>query len=1061
MSRFGLDNFSLLLPFNILSFVFLIIYQPTILLFPIIVILEMLSLFLLYKRNKHFLTFWQLQFFVTISSWILLYPSLVFNFGIVPFSVEVISIVVLAVLEILVLLSIFFGERLVKPALLSLSLTTVAIVVLILLMVCSEGFMGLQENNPVKMMTSTAWQPQPEASASDKINLTIQYTSDPFDITTSDLDVHTPLNFQTNIYVYVVNNLEKNQSVNLDIDNLSRSIMATLPVGPVNLTSRATNVSSISISVIEIGQYIMNVTGRSSDGYSKTISIHITCSQIASDISSTVHQIDADNRNASGQRLHLTIVNRGIGVTTILKIQKMDSFYPFIVEGSLDPDTQELVLHLEANSSTNITIFPNYIADTNIHKTINITLLDNEIRNIIDIFEFEYVYNSVRIINGYGDTYRYHIGDIVEIPLNIKVPNNRNTLITVISGSLDYAGSVSTPFNNTSQGNSQVVLFSGNSSFIPFVVQISPINNSVGSVNLTIQVVVEGDVLLPGIEGFVVGTFITVILALVIAVPFALGAAIFLSHYCSRIVRKPIRILVELLAGIPSVIYGLWGLYSLGPFLLANVYPLIDQSIGRIIPFFHIQNSAFASGSIMTASIVLAIMILPIMLALSEDALSSVPRETKEASLGLGASRWDTIRRISLPSARSGIFSSVVLAMGRAIGETMAVLMIMGAASSIPTTVFSSGGTMTSVIAANFGAVYADISSRRVMFAIAMILFIIVLIINLILMRYQNERSVSDTSFGIKIRTRLSVYAEKIQSVTGRVWKSKYPSKTKNLILKDKVAFTFLMILTAGIIIILIYVILYILVMGGSNLQLEFFTQPELDGGKSGGFLNAILGSISLVAIAMVVAIPLGVGTALYLNEYEKAKSTYVRIVSLTISTLSSTPSIVFGIFGFMLFVVILGFKFSLLAGGLTLGIMAIPIVMVSSVESLKAVPMDLRHASYALGVSKWSTIRGVVIPSSLSSIASGVILAIGRVIGETAAVLLTAGYASYISTSVLGSTASLPNMIYNYYNVAMRTPEIGQKVFGAAAVLIIIILILNLTSMLIAYLGNRKIGEQ
>ena len=142
------------------------------------------------------------------------------------------------------------------------------------------------------------------------------------------------------------------------------------------------------------------------------------------------------------------------------------------------------------------------------------------------------------------------------------------------------------------------------------------------------------------------------------------------------------------------------------------------------------------------------------------------------------------------------------------------------------------------------------------------------------------------------------------------------------------------------------------------------------------------------------------------------------------------------------------------------MGIMAIPLVMVSSHEALKTIPMDLRQASLSLGISKWSTIRGIVIPSALSSIVSGIILAIGRVIGESAAVLITAGYASYIATSPLDSTASLPNMIFNYYNVAIRTQAIGEKVFSAAAVLIVIILVLNLTSMVASYVGNRKLGQ-
>jgi phosphate transport system permease protein len=265
-------------------------------------------------------------------------------------------------------------------------------------------------------------------------------------------------------------------------------------------------------------------------------------------------------------------------------------------------------------------------------------------------------------------------------------------------------------------------------------------------------------------------------------------------------------------------------------------------------------------------------------------------------------------------------------------------------------------------------------------------------------------------------------------------------------------------ILSSSVAIIFLFIILgNIIIKGGASFKLDFFLLNEdfINEG-AGGFKNAIIGSLQLVGISMLIAVPLSVGAALYVNEYSSERTIFNRIILFTSDTLASTPSIVFGAFGFLLFAKFLGFRFSLIAGGMTLSIMALPILLRSSLEALKNVPKEWKDASYALGASKWKTVKGVVLPAALPGVTSGVILSIGRVIGETAAVLFTAGYAITVSDSIMKPVGSLPYLIFKYYSNASIYPDVETKVYGAALCLIIVVLFLNTLSRLIQLRSSR-----
>ncbi|MEA2765235.1 MAG: phosphate transport system permease protein [Gemmatimonadaceae bacterium] len=223
------------------------------------------------------------------------------------------------------------------------------------------------------------------------------------------------------------------------------------------------------------------------------------------------------------------------------------------------------------------------------------------------------------------------------------------------------------------------------------------------------------------------GTLVSSTVALVIATPLAVGVAIFLSEFSPTWLRQPIGFLVDLLAAVPSVVYGLWGIFVLLPLLREQVMPFLrDRMHLGATPFF----SGPAYGpSMLAAGIVLAIMALPYISAVSREVLMAVPRSQREAALALGATRWEMIRDAVIPYARSGIIGGIMLGLGRALGETMAVTMVIGNRPEISASLFAPGYTMASLIANEFSEATSDLHLSALM-AVGAILFVITLIVN-------------------------------------------------------------------------------------------------------------------------------------------------------------------------------------------------------------------------------------------------------------------------------------------------------------------------------------------
>ena len=226
---------------------------------------------------------------------------------------------------------------------------------------------------------------------------------------------------------------------------------------------------------------------------------------------------------------------------------------------------------------------------------------------------------------------------------------------------------------------------------------------------------------------FIYGTLATSVLALLIAVPLALGVAIFLTELCPRVLRGPVSFLTELLAAIPSVVYGLWGIFVLVPLMRDVVGPFLTKAFGWTGLF---SGPNFGVG-LLTASIILSIMILPIVSSLTRDIMQAVPNSQREAVLALGATRWEMVRIGVLRNARIGIVGAVMLGLGRALGETMAVTMVIGNSPTISKSLFAPGYTLASVIANEFSEATGSLYLSALI-EIGLALFLVTIVVNTI-----------------------------------------------------------------------------------------------------------------------------------------------------------------------------------------------------------------------------------------------------------------------------------------------------------------------------------------
>lgn len=240
-------------------------------------------------------------------------------------------------------------------------------------------------------------------------------------------------------------------------------------------------------------------------------------------------------------------------------------------------------------------------------------------------------------------------------------------------------------------------------------------------------------------------------------------------------------------------------------------------------------------------------------------------------------------------------------------------------------------------------------------------------------------------------------------------------------------------------------ILLYILIKGVGHLSPELFALKY--NSENCSVLPALVNTLTVTFLALLIAVPLGVFSAVYLVEYAKKGNRFVSLVRITAETLSGIPSIVYGLFGYLLFVTTLNFGYSLLSGALTLSIMILPVTMRTTEEALLGVPDAYREGSFGLGAGKLRTVFHVVLPSAVPGILAGVILATGRIVGETAALIFTTGTVAQIPDSIMGSGRTLAVHLYALWNEGLNT----DKAYATAVVLLVIVAAINTLSAFVA----------
>lgn len=276
--------------------------------------------------------------------------------------------------------------------------------------------------------------------------------------------------------------------------------------------------------------------------------------------------------------------------------------------------------------------------------------------------------------------------------------------------------------------------------------------------------------------------------------------------------------------------------------------------------------------------------------------------------------------------------------------------------------------------------------------------------------------------------------------------------KIKEYIKKPGSLFMFILIMLAAMITVatMIYLVVYILVNGIPYINKDLFSLTY--NSENVSMLPAIINTIIIVVLTLIFAVPIGIAAAVYLVEYAKRGSKLVKIIRLTTETLAGIPSIVFGLFGFLAFVLAFKWGYSLISGVLTLAMMVLPTIIRTTEEALMAVPDMYREGSFGLGAGKLRTIFVIVIPTAVPGILSGVILSIGRIVGESAALIFTAGSFAAIPTSLFSSARTLSVHMYCLLSEGLYT----NQAYATAVVLLLIVLVINQLSDMVA----RKVGK-
>jgi len=542
-----------------------------------------------------------------------------------------------------------------------------------------------------------------------------------------------------------------------------------------------------------------------------------------------------------------------------------------------------------------------------------------------------------------------------------------------------------------------------------------------------------------GIWPLLSGTALIAVGSLMISIPLGVAAALHLREFASPRSRRFLKPIVEVLSGIPSVVHGFFALLVISPFMQRTL-----------------DATYFNAAS---AIIVVAAMILPIIVSISDDAIRAVPREIKQAALGLGATRWEMATKVVLPSARSGIVAAVLLALARAVGETMAVTMAAGSVAALHFDPRLEVQTLTAYIAQVATGDIPPGPATDAGFAVGSALFVLTYSVNILAVGATRKRLGANrgkmASLLFQIKVKLSMILERISGdIEYNLTQSNPFIPTKYDLFrrrKEKVSrFIVASSLFVGLAFLLI-LLQTILETGLAGIDLQFLTNFPSYRADQAGIGPTIWGSLWLITLTMLFALPAGVGAAVYLTELAP-EGILNQFLRRTLQNLAAVPSIIFGLVGLYVFSRMFGFGLSLLTGSLTLAMMVLPMIVVTTEEALLAVPKSFRDAALGVGATRWQAVRHHVLPNAVPGIATGAILSVARALGETAPILFVASlFSKTAPTGIMDGFLALPIQIFFW----TRHPKEAFHDLAASTILVLLMLLLILNFIAI-FIRNR-----
>jgi phosphate transport system permease protein len=533
-----------------------------------------------------------------------------------------------------------------------------------------------------------------------------------------------------------------------------------------------------------------------------------------------------------------------------------------------------------------------------------------------------------------------------------------------------------------------------------------------------------------------VGTVVTTGAAMLLAAPIGLGAAVALSELVPRKVAAAASLFVDLLAAVPSIVVGLWALLVLSPLFARHVEPFL-----RSIPVLGVAFSGPAYGpSILLAAIVLAVMTLPTLVALSRTALRGVPVEDREAAMALGATRWQVVRKVVIPTARPGIGAAVTLALGRAMGEAIAVALVIGNRPALPHSLIAPGATLGSAIVNQFAEAQPGLGTSSVI-ALGAVLLVLTVAVNIVGQMLRRAGAAPGSMAPLPPGPAGPAAPAGASPVSAGTAPGPGPGAPLPAALTTAEA-SLPRRLIAGAagealcVVGLVAAIAPLVALGWYTvaralpaLSFGFLVHPVVPFGVTGGGIStAIAGTARTIGLALVMAAPAGLLTALFLYERPGRLPAALRFSA---DVLSGVPSIIIGIFAFELVVRPMHHP-STLAASIALAVLMLPIMVRASEEAIRSVPVDLQEAGEALGAARSRVVRSVVLRGSLPGLISGNLLALARVTGETAPLLFT-----------LASPALAMSLLI-YTNGTEPFPSVQQEAWATAFVLLAAVLALS-----------------